>query len=222
MARHVKWHDSSQRTRVLDAPGLPASFFAHALLAALFLVLRPGVHPFPPVEEAVAIEMVDEPPVRPSPVPNSVEAMPTPLESAPAAPDFHAPIIAEQILTLALLTGPYGRKMQSELDGMHGDTRLEQLCNIEAMAQIGKVYPTLRAAKVVAYAAGPVRAGPEVLEAPRGAVETAEGWYRLAYRCVLTPDRRNVKGFDLVIGKTIPRSLWERYNLPAPGQKRMD
>lgn len=221
MTLHFKWHDSSQKTRVFDDRGLQLSFFVHAFLAAFFLVLRADVHPFPPVDEAVAVEIVDEPLFRP-PMNDPAQAVPTPVEATPAVPDFHAPIIAEQILTAALLAGPYGQKMLAELDGIHGDTRLEQLCNIEAMAQIAKAYPTLRAAKVVAYAAGPVRAGAGMLEATRGAVETAEGWYRLTYRCALTPDRRSVKGFDLTIGNAIPRSLWERYNLPAPGQRRMD
>jgi hypothetical protein len=105
---------------------------------------------------------------------------------------------------------------------MARDTRLEQLCNIEAMAQIAKAHPAFRAMKIVAYAAGPVRIEADTLVARHAAVEARGGWHHLTYRCGYAPDRRTLRGFDLVIGKPIPESYWERYNLPVPGGHGLD
>ncbi|MBJ6125134.1 DUF930 domain-containing protein [Microvirga splendida] len=96
------------------------------------------------------------------------------------------------------------------------ETRLEQLCNLEAMAQIAASLRQHHPDRVVAYAKAEVRIDGSRLLAEGAAFRSHRRWYGLTFRCGLSPGRQAVQDFEFTVGKAIPKRLWERYNLPDP------
>jgi len=93
------------------------------------------------------------------------------------------------------------------------ETRLDQICDYEAMLRIGRDPRGFN----------PDRAKAEVLAKPRrtkNAVNTSGGafrsngkWYSLSYACEATPDHMKVTAFSYQIGHLIPASDWPKYGL---------
>ena len=92
------------------------------------------------------------------------------------------------------------------------DTRLEQVCDIEAIRRIGREQPYK-----------PDRAKSDILEHPRhagdfmsapGAAFRSRGrWYGLAFECKGTPDHLDVLSFSYRVGTLIPASRWDELGL---------
>ncbi len=96
------------------------------------------------------------------------------------------------------------------------ETRLEQLCDIEAMAQIVKAFKEFQPERIVAYAKSDVVLHGNILLAEGAAFRSGHDWHELTFRCELSSDRETVQSFEFSVGERIPRRLWERYNLPSP------
>jgi hypothetical protein len=211
---------------------IAVSILLHLVVGITLFWITAPVPRYPAVREALPIEILSEAdfarllpkPVQPPPVLRQTPQAPdtAPTETPAAGPDIHAPITAGRMMSEALQNGPLGARMRAELASMGDETRLQQLCNIEAMAQIEHAHPAFHAHKVVAYASGAVETGPDLLIARHAAVEANGGWHHLTYRCALAPGHHTLKGMELAIGKPIPPAYWERYNLPAPGRRALD
>jgi len=147
-------------------------------------------------------------PPAPSPVPGQ-----PPSEPAQVIP----PIIrATRILSGDVLAHPASRKMRQMLPLLEEETRLEQLCNLEAMAQIAAALKQFEPDRVVAYAMADTKRAGNVIVAEGAAFRSGSQWYGLKYRCRLGADRKGVQAFELSVGDAIPRRVWEVHNLPAP------
>jgi hypothetical protein len=141
-----------------------------------------------------------------------------PVAPAPAAP---APVEgdgrwrrASRILSQAALADPANRKMAETLPRLELFTRLEQLCDFEAVLQIRQSAAQFRPEFVVAYAMRKTRTVDGVLVADGAAFRSDRRWYNLAFRCRISPLRPRVEAFDFVIGATIPKRDWASHDLP--------
>jgi hypothetical protein len=92
-------------------------------------------------------------------------------------------------------------------------TRLDQICDYEAMLRIDRDSNPFH----------PNRAKAEVLSTPQrttnsimtngGAFRSDGHWYLLSYTCKTSPDHLKVTYFRYQIGKLIPSSEWSKYGL---------
>ncbi|NLS20309.1 DUF930 domain-containing protein [Rhizobium sp. P40RR-XXII] len=46
------------------------------------------------------------------------------------------------------------------------------------------------------------------------ALHTKRDWYRLLFKCDLTPDHKKVAAFEFLMGEPIPRDDWAEHSLP--------
>ncbi len=96
------------------------------------------------------------------------------------------------------------------------ETRMEQLCGLEAMAQIAASLKQFHPDRVVAYARSEVTISNDTVTAEGAAFRSHRRWYGLTFTCDLTDDRQAVRSFAFSVGKAIPKRRWEQYNLPDP------
>lgn len=216
--------------------GLPAALLLHAIaLALLFLLPRPAPLEQPP-ENSIEVEFVAEipKPAAPAPQPPALPARPqaqapsaesVPQEGAPPPrpsealppppPPPPAMIEARKILSDLALAGPRNRQARKMLPLLGRDERMEQLCNIEAMAQLRAWNHDLEPDLTIAYARAETRVGDAGITADGAAFRSRKQWFALKYRCDLTADLARVSAFAFQAGATILRKDWERFNLPA-------
>lgn len=113
------------------------------------------------------------------------------------------------------LADPRNRQARKMLPLLGRDERMEQLCNIEAMAQLRAWNHDLEPDLTIAYARTETRMGGAGITADGAAFRSRKQWFALKYRCDLTADLARVSAFAFQAGATIPRKDWERFNLPA-------
>jgi hypothetical protein len=194
--------------------GIPASLALHALFLFLLGNLVGSKSFAPPSRESIPVE------IWPPEQWQGLSRRPSPQhDPAPPASDLKVrpsvTIRATRILSGEALAHPGSRRMRQTLGLMEEETRLEQLCNIEAMAQIAARFETFQPEWVVAYAKADVLLTDNMLIAKGAALRSDRRWYDLAYACGLSPDRQTVQSFEFSVGRAIPRAAWERHNLPA-------
>jgi hypothetical protein len=101
----------------------------------------------------------------------------------------------------------------ASLKRLDPETRLDQVCDYEAMLRLGRdlhgFRPDRAKAEVISK---PIRTGNSV-KATGGAVRSAGHWYVLSYACETTSDQMKVTSFSYQVGKLIPSSDWPKYGL---------
>jgi Domain of Unknown Function (DUF930) len=122
---------------------------------------------------------------------------------------------ADRILSGRVLSDPRSREARAMLPQMEQETRLEQLCDLEAVAQIAGSIKEYRPDRVVAYAMADTKRQGRTILAEGAAFRSKKLWFKLTFRCQVTPDRQRVEAFDYAVGTPIPKSSWEEYGLPA-------
>jgi hypothetical protein len=122
-----------------------------------------------------------------------------------------------RLLSAAALDDPRSRAARRDLAAMAPDDRAIQLCGLEAMAQVAAWKPSLAPDGVVAYATADVVADGSALIADGAAVHGRGRWWRMAFRCDLTADRRRVAGFEFRVGDAVADRDRDRYGLPGEG-----
>ncbi|OCC01926.1 hypothetical protein BA190_26410 [Labrys sp. WJW] len=214
--------------------GLPAALLLHAIaLALLFLLPRPAPLEQPP-ENSIEVEFVAEipKPAAPAPQPPALPARPQaqepsaesvpqegarpprPSEALPPPPP-PAMIQARKILSDLALADPRSRQARKMLPLLGRDERMEQLCNIEAMAQLRAWNHELEPDLTIAYARAETKTADAGVTADGAAFRSRKQWFALKYRCDLTADLAKVSAFAFQAGSTIPRKDWGRFNLPV-------
>jgi hypothetical protein len=92
-------------------------------------------------------------------------------------------------------------------------TRLDQVCDYEAMLRIGRdprrFHPDRAKAEVIST---PNRTE-NAITANGGAFRSDGRWYALSYSCKTTPNHLAVTDFSYRIGAVIPESDWSKYGL---------
>lgn len=105
-------------------------------------------------------------------------------------------------------------RLENQLRLLDPSAQLEQVCDIEAMAQIRRAAKEFRPDRAQASAVAEPKAGENLLEAKGAAFRSKGKWYQLSYVCRTTPDRMKVLTFDYKIGDPIPEDRWDGYGLP--------
>lgn len=214
------------------AAGLVVSLALHlALLLALLIPAPPRALPeepgitveiVPAEPDAVTPPITAPPPPAPTPAPPLAAPAPRlatpPPTAAPAPPADSVPpgwTAASTLVSARHLAEPKNRAVASHIAAMPPYMRDEQLCDFEAMEQIGK--PGKPADQVVAYAFADPRAEGDQTIAEGAAVRIAGLWYRLAFRCRVTGRPAAVVAFAHRLGAPIPRRDWSDHGLAAGG-----
>lgn len=107
---------------------------------------------------------------------------------------------------------PPEAQFQQALTRLDPQTRLEQICDREAMRRIKdeKKLPVDRAQG--AASAEPKTEGHK-LTAKGAAYRSKGAWYGLTFVCEATPDHMKVLSFEYQTGDQIPKAKWEDYGL---------
>ncbi len=198
--------------------GSIASLGAHALLIALIPLLatsRPIAPPPPP--QAVEVELISAAELEPA-----IAAAATPVLAAPQAAAEPAeaesvpqngPIEAARFLAGMILAED--RKIAAALSTLGNDERVIQLCNTEALEQIGVARPQFAPDTLVAYAFGDMSIAAGVLIAPGGAFRSRRRWWNITLRCAVAPDYSAVTAFEFTLGDEVPETEWDAHFLTA-------
>ncbi|WP_158812775.1 DUF930 domain-containing protein [Methylocapsa sp. S129] len=121
---------------------------------------------------------------------------------------------ATQILSEAALADPRHKKMAAKLDLLEANTRLEQLCNLEAILQIGERETQFQPETVIAYAMKATRSDDDLIIADGAAFWSHGKWYNLAFKCRISPRQKKVSAFEFATGDSIPERDWAAHDLP--------
>ncbi len=218
------------------------SFLLHALLLAAFL-LSPAPEPNSvspdrsitveiitqapaPLQPDTSVLSANSPPTPPAPPratysPNDSKASTPPTESSNTPPQkalvndnektFVKP---SHMLSQEVLADHRSRQARDALKQLAPADQIEQLCNLEAMAQVGTWSKSLKPDRVVAYAMADLEFSSTDFIAKGAAIHSEQHWYRLQFKCQLTPDNEKVVAFEFLMGDAIPRDMWAEHNLP--------
>jgi hypothetical protein len=101
------------------------------------------------------------------------------------------------------------------LDKLDPKTRLEQICDLEAMRKMSASNAPGRAR--VDRAKSDVITPPQhlghTLVAKGGAFRAGSKWYQMSFTCKATPDHKTVLDFSYKTGAEIPAAKWASYGL---------
>ncbi len=221
--------------------GLAGSALLH-ILVGVFILLLPAAPKLPEQQEqSIAVEIVTLPPPRTDqqekparqpdlPPTQQGEGMPadTPETTlkTPAVPEVvpdevhrrdETPTLVKpsRMLSETVLDDPRSRNTRQELAMLRPADQIEQLCNLEAMAQVGAWSEEYQPDRVVAYAMADPKLSGNSFSAEGAALHSKRDWYRLRFKCDLTPDHKKVAAFEFLMGEPIPRREWAEHSLPT-------
>lgn len=217
-----------------DGWSIVASALLHVVLFVLVLLLFVPPKISSPQEEGVEVEIVTLPPPpnaeqqselpRQPSLPERTEVVPdkteeratTPIVPQEPQPQVEAPTMVKpsRMLSEEVLADPRSRKARQALTLLTPGDQIEQLCNLEAMAQVGAWSKEFQPDRVIAYALANPNLTASVFSAVGAALYSKREWYRLRFKCELTPDHNRVAGFEFLVGDPIPKEDWAEYNLP--------
>lgn len=220
--------------------GLAGSALLHILVGVSILLL-PAAPKLPEQQQSIAVEIVTLPPPRTGqqekparqpdlPPTRQGEGMPanTPETTlkTPAVPDAlpdevhrrdETPTMVKpsRMLSEKVLDDARSRNTRQELAMLRPADQIEQLCNLEAMAQVGAWSEEFQPDRVVAYATADPKLSGDSFLAEGAALRSKRDWYRLRFKCDLTPDHKKIAAFEFLMGEPIPRREWAEHSLPT-------
>lgn len=106
------------------------------------------------------------------------------------------------------------KQLEHALKQLDPATRLEQVCDAEAMKRIGKEHKkAYRPDRSVLSALGEPKVAGNTISGEGGAFRSRKKWYRYSFSCTTTEDRLSVTEFKYKIGDEIPATQWSRHGL---------
>lgn len=93
------------------------------------------------------------------------------------------------------------------------DTRLEQVCDAEAMKRIGREDKTYRPDRSVISALSEPKIKGDTIEGKGAAFRSKKKWYQYSFTCKTSDDRMRVLSFEYKIGPEIPEAQWAKHGL---------
>ena len=191
---------------------LLASVVVHAVSIALVKTFPLSRQEHAPRQVVVNVEIVAPPSrvARQSPATSSREVE-KPLAGTPGT------IRPRTMLAAGVLADPHSAKARATLPQLAAPERAEQLCNVEAMAQISAWNDRYRPDLIIAYAMGETAMADGAVIAEGAAFHSVDAWYRLSYRCRPDVTKPGVLAFEFSVGPAIPKDEWEDHGLPADG-----
>lgn len=119
--------------------------------------------------------------------------------------------IAQFVLTAPLLAAD--SRFAASLKRLDPATRLEQVCDLEAMRRIDRDanphHPDRAKTDVISH---PQHIG-DMVKGSGGAFRSKGKWYAFSFVCKGSPDHMQVQSFSYKIGPLIPESKWAAYGL---------
>lgn len=221
----------------LIAGSVLASLFLHAAIT-IVLVLAPATRRLEPMlERTIEVEILTSPPApaptseqQPQPQPpastaREVEPQPAPQSAPPPETEITGPRAGPEavpammhpthMLSEKILADPRSRKARETLPKLAPEERMEQLCSLEAMAQVEAWQKAFQPDSLVAYAMADTKVAGDTLFADGAAIHSKHQWYNLKFQCDLTSDHKKVTAFAFQVGDAIPTRDWESHDLPA-------
>ncbi|RDJ20514.1 DUF930 domain-containing protein [Bosea caraganae] len=122
---------------------------------------------------------------------------------------------ARRVLSGNVLANPQSRGAREALNQLDDGERIEQLCNLEAMGQVHAWKAEFLPDRVVAYAMAGTKLSRTAMQADGAVFRSRQNWYRLKFKCELSPDRKTIAGFEFSVGDPVPHSDWRALDLPA-------
>ena len=101
---------------------------------------------------------------------------------------------------------------QQALNRLDPQTRLEQVCDREAMKRI-KEDKKLPVDRALGQASSEPKTEGHKMTAKGAAYRSKGGWFGLTYVCQASPDHMKVLSFEYETGDAIPKAKWEDYGL---------
>lgn len=213
-----------------------ASALLHVLAYAVIFLLADRPQLKPPQEQSVNVEIVTlpppveerhEPPQQVSPSETraaSQENEPGDRADTSTIPQVALPhdetpamVKPSHMLSEKVLDDPRSRNARKELAALAPADQIEQLCGLEAMAQVGEWSKKLLPDRVVAYAMADPKMVGNAFSADGAALHSKRDWFKLQFKCELTPDHKKVAAFEFLIGDPIPRKDWADHSLSDEG-----
>lgn len=105
------------------------------------------------------------------------------------------------------------KHLESMLKRLDPATRLEQVCDAEAMKRIARDHKEFRVDRSVASAVSEPRAKGDTLIGKGAAFRSKGKWYQYAFTCQAAPDRLRVISFEYKLGGEIPETQWSKHGL---------
>ncbi len=154
-----------------------------------------------------------------TPLPDEQEQPDTPepvtplVETVPEQPD--AMITAQNFMSDKFLKHPRSRGTRQMLRQLLPGERIQQLCNIEAMAQVGDWNKIYLPDQVKAHATADVKVkvAERIIDVQGGAFRSKRLWYTMKYTCEVSEDFETVVAFSFSVGEAIPQSKWENLEI---------
>lgn len=116
-------------------------------------------------------------------------------------------------LTMAIPAHAVDANILRQLNALAPEERLEQRCDIEAMERIAKEQKGMKPDKVIAYAFGDPNVASDSIKATGAVFRSGGEWYRLRYKCQITPSTLGIRDFDYKVGDKVPESQWAKHYL---------
>jgi hypothetical protein len=199
-----------------------------ALHGLVFLALLSGAPPnadAPAPERAIQVEtatsqqfdaILHSAPVLAKP---EIPPPPTGALSGPMAP---APVPggrpwrrATQMLSASALADPKNKSVAPKLARVEPKTALEQICDFEAILQIGRIETDFAPDSVVAYAMSESQTSRDLIVADGAAFRSRGRWYNLKFKCKISARQQRVLSFEFEVGDAVPRADWSAHALAA-------
>jgi hypothetical protein len=116
-------------------------------------------------------------------------------------------------VTSAAAADKKAARFAESLKNLDLETRLEQICDYEAMRRIGRDAKGFRPDRSQSNAISEPVQGENTLTAKGAAFRSKGQWYQLSFTCKGAPDHLSVVSFAYQIGEPIPEAKWEEYGL---------
>lgn len=142
-----------------------------------------------------------------------VQAKRQPASPHPAPPPEPEMIRPTTLLSERRLAERSSRSARLALRTLDDETRVEQLCGLEAMEQVHEWRHELEPDRLVAYALSEPRLIAGGIAADGAAFRSHANWFRMRFRCELSPDRRRVVAFAFAVGEPVSRAEWAERGL---------
>lgn len=124
-----------------------------------------------------------------------------------------AVLLAVVAVTPAAAVDKKATKFAEGLKKLDLETRLEQICDYEAMRRIGRDGKEFRPDRSQSNAVSEPKHEGSMLIANGAAFRSKGQWYQFSFTCKGAPDHLSVVSFAYQIGEPIPEGKWEEYGL---------
>jgi hypothetical protein len=128
-------------------------------------------------------------------------------------------VLVASVLWLAISAVPlsaqdrHQKNLEHMLKRLDPATRLEQVCDAEAMRRIARENREFRIDRSVVSALEEPRVKGDILIGKGAAFRSKGKWYQYAFTCQATPDRLRVLAFEYKLGDEIPEAQWSQHGL---------